>query len=37
MAIMFAGRPALTTQVTMAEGMDSLGCRLISYFSRVLV
>ncbi len=37
MAIMFAGSPALTTQVTMAEGMDSLGSRLISYLSRVVV
>jgi len=37
MAIMFAGNPALTTQVTMAEGMDSLGSRLISYLSRVVV
>ncbi len=37
MAIMFAGSPALTTQVTMAEGMDSFGSRLISYLSRVVV
>lgn len=36
-AVMFAGRPAFTTQVTIAEGMDSLGCRLISYLSSVVV
>ena len=36
-AVMFAGRPAFTTHVTIAEGMDSLGRRLISYLSSVVV